>query len=84
MEAPGAAPGLGRGARPDEPRAPGRHVEQQHEGGGEDAEARHHVPEGLPGGGAGHEVAATRQAGAAVRRGVGGAHLHRDRVHVPW
>lgn len=88
-------PGAGAGARgrreglgcqqagSDKPPAPGRHVERQHKGGGEDAEAGYHVPEGLPGGSADHEAAATRQAGAAVRRGVGGAHLHRDRVHEP-
>ncbi|KAG7249932.1 hypothetical protein CRUP_000789, partial [Coryphaenoides rupestris] len=47
----------------------------------QDSEAGHHVPGGLPAGGAGHEEAAAREAGAAVRRGVRGAHLHRHRVH---
>ena len=51
--------------------------------GHQDPEAGHHVPRGLPDGGAGHEEAAAREAGAAVRRGVGGAHLHRHRVHGP-
>ncbi|PKU27944.1 proto-oncogene tyrosine-protein kinase yrk- hypothetical protein [Limosa lapponica baueri] len=60
-----------------------RHVERHHEGGGEDAEAGHHVARGLPGGGSDHEAAAARQAGAALRRGVRGAHLHRHRVHEP-
>lgn len=36
-----------------------RHVERQHQGGGEDAKNRHHVPESLPGRGADHEAAAT-------------------------
>lgn len=58
-----------------------RHVERHHQGGHQDPEAGHHVPGGLPAGGPDHEEAAARQAGAAVRRGLRGAHLHRDRVH---
>ena len=58
-----------------------RHVERHHQGGHQDPEARHHVARGLPAGGPDHEEAPPRQAGAAVRRGLRGAHLHRDRVH---
>lgn len=60
-----------------------RNVERHHQGGGEDSEARYHVPRILPGGGSDYEETPPRQAGAALRRGVGGAHLHRHRVHGP-
>lgn len=57
-------------------------MERHHQGGGKDPEARHHVARVLPGGGSDHEEAPTRQAGAAVRRGVRRTHLYRHRVHV--
>lgn len=60
-----------------------RHVERHHQGSGEDSEARNHVPRGLPGGGSNHEEASARQAGAALRRRVWGAHLHYHWVHEP-
>jgi len=58
-----------------------RHVEWHDAGCDQDPEAGHHVSRGLPAGGSDHEEAAARQTGASLRRGVGGAHLHRDGIH---
>lgn len=44
-------------------------LQQQHEGGGEDAEARHHVSRGFPGGSQPDEDAPARAARSPVRRG---------------
>ena len=56
-------------------------MERHNARGDQDLEDRHHVPGGVPHGGSGHEEAEAREAGAALRGGVRGAHLHRHRVH---
>lgn len=60
-----------------------RDVEWDHKGGREDTEARDHDSRVLPGGGSDHEEATPWQTGAAICRGVRGAHLHCHWIHGP-
>lgn len=54
-----------------------RHLEWHDTRGHQDSEAWHYVSRGLPAGSAGDEETPPREAGAALRRCLRGAHLHR-------
>ncbi|KAL0157702.1 hypothetical protein M9458_045778, partial [Cirrhinus mrigala] len=57
------------------------HLERHDTRGHQDSEAWHYVSRGFPAGSAGDEETPAREAGAALRCRLGGAHLHRHRVH---
>ncbi len=61
--------------------SPLRHLERHDTRGHQDPEDWHDVSWGLPAGSTGDEETPAREAGAALRRRLGGAHLHRHWVH---